>query len=469
MKKIVYLIFFLFSHLNSDTFSQIQVINSEDKQGISFVSITDKKTFKVFADYEGKIQLENLSSLDSIIFECIGYESKVFSGKDLISKKIIELNPKTKELETVDIQSQKGKYISKKLGVTKKASNGLLNDFSGRNDYERAVWIPNNQSIAGFLKNVNIFILDQGYPDAPFRIHIYDCSLDKKPGKELTQSNIIASGIKGNEWISVDLINERIFISENGCFVGIEWFDSPLSNLYSDTIIIKGVNTEDTEFIKAGNGVVIGAVSEQYKFSKNKIWGKKDNIWLSQAMADESKFNIPDTFKNGVTHILNENNLYFIIPCINIEVSFNKQKIKHDFEQAKKRKINRLEKVKENTFQYPQSTIKELFNSLITAFKNDDPFYVLSFLCVYQSDQLEEIIDNLEENKVKQGTYFRKSERELIISHLEKITELITEESLTKIDSHHFELNVSKWSYHIIVENGKWKINPYSYQILQTP
>ena len=469
MKKIFYLIFFLLSHLYSDIYGQIQIINSEDKQGISFVSITDKKTFNFFADHEGKIQLENLSSLDSITFECIGYESKIFASKDLINKKIIELNPKAKELETVNVQSQKGKYVSKKLGVTKKASNGLLNDFSGRNGYERAVWIPNNQSIAGFLKNINIFITNQGYPDAPFRIHIYDCSLDKKPGKELTQSNIIAAGITGNEWITINLVDERIFISENGCFVGIEWFDSPHSKTYSDTLIIKGMHLEDTEFIKAGNGVVIGAVSEQYKFSKNKIWGRKDDDWLPQTQTNELKFNIPDTLTNGKTRILNENNLYYIIPCINIEVSFNKQKINHDFEQAKKRKINRLERVKENTFQYPQSTVNELFNSLITAFKNDDPFYVLSFLCVYQSDQLEEIIDNLEENKAKQGIYFPESERKLIISHLEEIIELITEESLRKIDSHHFELKVSKWNYHLIVENGKWKINPYSYQILQTP
>lgn len=380
----------------------------------------------------------------------------------------VDLDPVAKNLEEVNIAASQKYYSDKKLGVTKKNALVGLDNYTGKTGEEKAVWIPNPYSVSGFLKRVHIYLTDTGFPDAAVRIHIYECStLEKKPGRELMQSNHIVSGTSGNEWVSVDISQDRIQVGENGCFIGIEWFDSPKAKNYSDTIVLKGVNKQDVLHVQSGNGAVLGSVSEPYRLSKNKVWYRnKFNEWICWSLTDESRFNQKDTISNNNILLLNENNLYYQIPSIYIDVSFNKKKLPPAFDAPKKQSLNKIERVKEDTFKYPQATVRELFHSLINAFEHNDVVYVLKFLCVYKENELEAITEEANQHLETKGILMTETERRQVIKHLTEMIHSMDKSELVKVGPHQFELRSGNWNYNLIVENGKWKINPYSYRII---
>lgn len=464
---------FLLLLVSSGSYSQLKVIDSETKQAIPYIHIDNINLKKrVTANFNGEFYFEEHHNIhDTLKFSCIGYEEKYILLKDVFTYSVIELHPDSRNLSEVQIISQKGNYQSEKLGITQKPKTRFF-DFNirGKNREEKAVWIPNTYSVSGFLKSVNIYVTDLGYPDAHFRIHVYECSsLEKRPGKELTQSNIIASGTTGNEWVTVDLTQEHILIGENGCFIGIEWFDSPASKHFSDTIVYKG-NRVDRKYtrIRSGHGVVIGSRDEAYLHSKNKIWHKNiTGEWVSWSIADESKFNQRDTLGNGYVRILNENNLFYQVPCINIDVSFSKEKITTVYQAPKRRKLNKIERVKEDNFRYPQSNVSELFSSLIKAFENDDIIYILRFLCVYKDNEVERIVDDITNNIEALGVTMPENEKQLVIKHLKEVKDDLNQNALIQTDSHRFKLKANNLEYNLTVKDGKWKINPYSYRIFE--
>lgn len=449
--------------------SQFQILDKETNEGLPFAHILQlSKNKKELTNANGEFKLDSLTLIDSLLISCIGYEQQVIIGERLMNDKTIALVPKSKNIDEVKVTVKRGKYLTKKIGIVKKPKTLFFDyNITGKNGTEQAVWIPNPYSTPGYLKNVNIFITENGFPDAYFRIHIYECQLEKKPDKELTQSNIITSGTFGNEWITVNLTQERIFISENGCFIGIEWFDSPLSKNYSDTLTYGNSNDHKHTRIHSGNGVVLGSRNESYRNAKNKVWHKNEKEeWISWTIADESKFNIPDTATSGNIRILNEDNLYFQIPCINIEISLKKEKVISHYYDAPKRKLNKIEKIQPNDFNYPQSNPKELFESLIKAFNNDEIIYILRYLCVYKENELKEIIEQLEENQEKYNKLLSPEECEKIVAELEEMRNNLTEKSLEKISNGHYKLKIGKLTYNLVVDHGKWKINPYTYRVI---
>jgi RNA processing factor Prp31 len=127
------------------------------------------------------------------------------------------------------------------------------------------------------------------------------------------------------------------------------------------------------------------------------------------------------------------------------------------YNEPKKRKLNKLEKVKQNLFKYPQNNINELFTSLIKAFENDDIIYAMKYLCVYRDDELETLITSLEDNYSRTGNYFSETDKNQIIKNFNEILENLNDDALTKIDAQHFELKVSNKSSNLFIADGKWK------------
>ncbi len=170
-----------------------------------------------------------------------------------------------------------------------------------------------------------------------------------------------------------------------------------------------------------------------------------------------------DTLPNGNTYLRTPDNHYQGVMCINIDVSFPKNKIDLTYKEPKKRKLNKLEKVKQDLFKYPQNNIHELFSSLINAFENDDIIYVFKYLCVYKEDQLDQIISDI--NNEENETYITQEEKERITNYLSGLQSKLDSAIITKIDDKHFELSADNEIYNLIIDDGIWKINPYSYRI----
>src|SRR5690606_14079105 len=254
--------------------------------------------------------------------------------------------------------------------------------------------------------------------------------------------------------------------------------DSPKSQPFLDSLKIDGVTWDNGEFkdttfthIRKGNVMVLGSVSQTYKETKNKLWYKKylSDDWINwcTSTADESKFYVLDTLPSGHITAFTENNIYYKVPCIYVTVSFPKEKISVDYEPPKKRKVNRLERVKENDFEYPQSSVEELFHSLVKAVEKDEIIYILKYLCVYGEDELNDIVATVKQNEEVHGAYLTEADKTRMINHLNAIIDDLNEQSLTKVDNHHFRLTANNEEYNLIVEDGKWKINPYSYRIMR--
>lgn len=471
-----YFILILLSLTVHSVDGQNQIIDSESKLPVSYAHIKSTNQSKeVISDFNGFFVLDSsFRQLDSIIITCIGFKKDYFLVKDIVEKKVIELTPSLNNVSEVIVTAKRTKYQLRNLGVTKKPKKTRFPDYAGtaKNGEEKAVWIPNDYSVQGYLKSINVFVSDLGYPDAHFRIHVYDCNLfETKPDKELTMSNIIASASKGNQWVSIDISSEQIPIGENGCFIGIEWFDSPNSKFHTDTIMTEGYTWDgdekkDTVYsrIRSGNGAVLGAINQKYRISKNKHWHKTRDGWKSYNFP-ESIMYMTDTMPDGSTYFRTPDNHYQSVLCINMDVSFPKDKVDQIYNKPKKSKLNRIENVRENQFNYPQNNIQELFSSLIKAFESDDIIYVLKYLCVYKEDQLNQLLSEIvdEENE----DFIADEENDKIVKYLKALQLKLDSAVLTKIDDKHFELLVDNDTYNLIIDNGLWKINPYSYRIFK--
>lgn len=472
MAKFHFTIFCLFISLVG--FSQKTVIlDSITNAPIAFVrvSIPGSDTYQL-SNSKGEISLDSLwMKSNTLSVFCYGYVRRTISNKQTT----IYLSPMYKELNESKVVVAKRRYGHKKLGEEDYPSKRDLNDvfgdvnvLSGKHGENIAVWIPNHKSLKGYLEKVNVYLISMGVPTSYFRLHFYACSKIKlEPGEEITSQNLIAKGTTGNEWVIVDVSTLMIPISENGIFVGIEWFDSEDKDSYLDTVTYKshnfyidGVKQKNYQrtIIFKGNGIVIGQVENYYRLNKHKNWRIKNGNWIDTTLYLEYLFKL-NTINNKTQ--ITPNNLVLPIPCINVDVKYIKQKNESEFEDPKKRKLNRIEKVKEENFIYPQNTISELFSSLEKAIEKNELIYVLKYLCVYKDDQLDDILDDVKQWEGKLSPI----DQESCLKWIKHFQAGLTEKNISFKEGNEYVLNVNGEMVYLLHENGKWKLNPYSSRI----
>ena len=478
MTKFHLTIFCLFiSLLGFSQTTKTVILDSTTNTPIAFVrvSIPGNDTY-LLSNSKGEISLDSLwMKSNTLSVYCYGYIRKTISKNQT---KIL-LSPIYKELKESKVVVVKHKYGHRKLGETDHPTpRNVKNDWgtcilTGSNGELQVVWIPNEKSLKGYLEKVNVFILAMGQPSAYFRLHFYACSkLKLEPGEEITSQNIIAKGTTGNEWVTVDISSLRIPLFENGIFVGIEWFENEINTSFIDTLTFK-INYVDRgrvteKHVYKGNGCVLGSQSRPYRVSKHINWGFRNNKWYDENLAFGDKILeirkrtiVRDTTFENKLYLPSPDHTYFQVPCINIDVKYIKQKNESEFEDPKKRKLNRFEKVKEDNFIYPQNTINELFSSLIKGIEKNEFIYVLKYLCVYSEDQF----DNLLKDINHLGTKLTPKEQESCLKWIKKFQDGLKEENITLVEGNEFLLNVNGEKVYLLHEKGKWKLNPYSSRI----
>jgi hypothetical protein len=463
------LICFFLSLVSYAQTTKTVILDSLTQSPIAFVrvSIPGSDTYQL-SNSKGEISLDSLwMKSNKLSVFCYGYERKTITKQQTV----ILLSPKIKELSETKVVVAKRRYGHKKLGeedhpTPRSLSHSLgENIITGRNGELKVVWIPNEKSFKGYLEKVNVFILAMGQPTAYFRLHFYSCfKLKLEPQEEITPQNIVANGTTGNEWVTVDVSSLRIPLSENGIFVGIEWFDNEVNTSFTDTLtfnvnyVDKGRVTE--KHVYKGNGCVLGSQSRPYRVAKHINWGYRNNKWYDENIDAEQMFLVPDTFFRNRTFIPTPDNFYYQIPSINIEIKYIKQKNESEFENPKKRKLNRIEKVKVDEFLYPQNTVSELFNSLVKAIEKNELVYALKYLCVYKEEELDDIVDDVKKVDGKLPPI----EQQTCLRLLRKLQQGTKEENIKHLEGNEYQLNVDGEIMYLLHEKGKWKINPYSYR-----
>ncbi len=450
--------------LISFTQTSIKINDKETNQPIPFVHVKPVgKDTAFLSSFNGIIVLDSsYQAGDSVVLSCIGYNDKIVVLNDDLQELRLSLVKSAFLLKDVTVTGKKIKYGHTKLGVTRKPpKNPFFHHYYGRTGELRASWIPNSKSLKGTIENLNIYVTDMGFPNAYFRVHIYECSpVSVKPGKEMINKNIVVNGSTGNEWVSVDLSSMRLRIPENGFFVGIEWFSADTSTNFSDTIVYN-TSTDPLKIVHKGNGAVLGTVSEKYIYSKNKGWAlQPSGEWESSSKVNEERFNVPYKMNNGKMNSYNEKTLYLNVPCINADIKYVKDKEDMAFKDPKKRKLNRIDHVKQDLFKYPQNSIDALFASLIKGFENNEIIYILKYLCVFKEDEFDHLLEDLKSDAGEELVSLK--EREEIIETLKKARENLNTENLEKIREFCYQIKINGDDYSLTYKNGLWKINPYS-------
>ena len=254
MKYLVLLLISLLYFLNS--FSQEKhffgkVTDKDKKTGIPFCVVKAKdRNEGVYTDENGRFSFtSNTDSVKSFIFYSLGYLGREVATTEFPNDSInVELKKEYTNLKEVVVVAD-GKVRHKILG-RRKARH--VSDCYQKYGEEDAVFLHADHLNNGFLKEIFVYITNEGIPDTKFRVHVYEKDpVTNMPARELTDSNLIVHANKGNEWVKADLSNKRIAIGA-GVFISVEWIAGHGNNEASLQ------SSKHADIVKNHNGQVMG-------------------------------------------------------------------------------------------------------------------------------------------------------------------------------------------------------------------
>ncbi len=235
-----------------------RVIDKDTRMGIPFciVKVKDRNE-GVYTDENGRFSFSaNADSARTFIFYCLGYTKLELKATDFTNDTLlVSLHKEFSSLKEVVISDKEGKSKSAWIGKRKSKHVGDCYQKYGEED---AAFLKADKAKKGFLKEVYIYITDEGIPDSKFRVHIYTKdSATNLPAEELTDSNLIVHATTGNEWVKADLSDKRIAVND-GVFVSVEWIGGHGNN-------DKGMQSVKHTEVDGHNGQVMGLTRNTWK------------------------------------------------------------------------------------------------------------------------------------------------------------------------------------------------------------
>ena len=229
-----------------------KVIDKDSKEGVPFcvVKVKDRNE-GAYSDETGKFSFTSYSadSVKAFQFYCLGFgKLEVPTGSFSGDNTIIELKKEIATLNEVVFTGETGNVKKRTLGKRKMKYFG---DCYQKYGEEIAVFLPANKLYHGYLKDVFVYITDEGVPTTKFRIHVYEKDpVTNLPAKELTDSNLIVHAINGSEWVKASLHSKRIPVG-SGVFISVEW-------VAGHGNVDKALQSSKHTEVSAHNGQVLG-------------------------------------------------------------------------------------------------------------------------------------------------------------------------------------------------------------------
>jgi hypothetical protein len=220
--------------------------------------------------------VSNHPKSDTIEFSYLGYKKAKISVNDFMDSNGPTIFLKEKPMEIGEVKVVPKKYTTTIVGIKEKKPWGLqyANIFSGN----KGNFLENKKKETGWIKSVSYYLHEDGYPNAPFRVRIYEVDKKNKPGKDLLKENLVVSAKKSG-WFTIDVSDYNIAFPKEGVFVMMEWINSGEKFYFEKKIPIKGKNGEPDKIEKRKYyGQSLGTVREKGGVV---LWGNNPgNDWI---------------------------------------------------------------------------------------------------------------------------------------------------------------------------------------------
>lgn len=223
------LLFFLITipyQVLSQTIKIGNIFDSNSNTPVSYatVCIIDT-TIGTMADEKGYFELKipnQLNEYTKVMISCLGYQSIILEFDTFKSESTFYLTQKNIELSEITVTYKK--CVEKSYGVRQKNKHSSSVLTSGSTNLNLALFIPNNSHKEGFISEISYYILNDGVPDAPFRVRIYAKDENSNcPGKDILTKSLIVKGDPNGGWITICIDSLGIKFPKEGVFIGFEW------------------------------------------------------------------------------------------------------------------------------------------------------------------------------------------------------------------------------------------------------
>jgi len=248
---------------------------------LPYSSVIWHKDLGLVTDSSGNVEVPDISLIDSLVIQSLGYEQKVFYRSEIPTTGdfLVKLKPEIIELSEVVVWKA---FDYSEFGVTVKKEGFIFFKHNTCTNFQIAVKISGYKSPSK-LNNVSVFISAMSEVDLPFRIRIYEMKQDGLPGEDLLNENIIVTKYKKGKWNTIDLSAYSFGkLPDSGFFVSMELLCDDLNK--KNGLCIAGtdeINTRLTYFK--------GGTSEWKYINSNSKRGRPTNFLIKAKLGFPGK------------------------------------------------------------------------------------------------------------------------------------------------------------------------------------
>ena len=272
--KAIFLLILMVPLLMNGQSLRIRVMDDQNTP-LPYSSVIWNKDLGLVTDSSGYVKVPDISLVDSLVIQSLGYEQKVFYRSEIpaIGNLIVKLKPRIIELSEVIVWKA---FDYAEFGVTVKKEGFIFFKHNTCTNFQIAVKISGYKNPAK-LDNVSVLISGSSESDLPFRIRIYEMKQDGLPGEDLINENIIVTNYKKGQWNTIDL-SEYSFgnLPASGFFVSMELLCDDLSK--KNGLCIAGTDEINSRLTYFKNGT-----SEWKDFSSNNNKRSRPTNYLIKA------------------------------------------------------------------------------------------------------------------------------------------------------------------------------------------
>jgi hypothetical protein len=258
------------------------IVDDENDDPIPFATVMFLNSGKgIISDQNGKFELEvKQSEKDTVKFTSLAYQPYYVTSDQLLDKSVVKIRLKKKLFPIKEININAKDYAKGTLG--NKGIIGIGTLYLDTHGQEVALYIENRKHKNALLLNISFKLSKKGNTQAPFRIRIYECTSQGKPGKDILKDLLVVKPDTLSSWYNADISDYKIIIPENGLFISMggifpdDWYyysgNADFQDLSPDHI------PKDTEDLSYGQRVCFNnfGINKTWHYSLSKQWFQLD-------------------------------------------------------------------------------------------------------------------------------------------------------------------------------------------------